>query len=80
MSYTTRLSSSGRLDKSGTVYYLVLFRTENDEQPVAIISRRPFEQVTAEKTLSYSITRSGRAKDIRNAKAALSEALRRHFP
>lgn len=68
--------ASTRLDKANMRYYLAMFKPDKGAQVVAILSVDPHGQVTAEKVLSYTINRTGPAKDIRSAKAALSEVLR----
>jgi hypothetical protein len=68
--------ASSRFEKAGAVYYLAMFNSEKGEKTVAITSISPSGRVVAEKALSYTLNRSAAIKDIKSAKAALSEALR----
>jgi hypothetical protein len=68
--------ASSRLEKSGTIYYIAIFKSDNGKQVVAIMSVDPNGKVMAEKTLSDNVNRSGATKDIKSAKVALSNMLR----
>lgn len=67
--------ASSRIEKAGTLYYLVMFKSDKGKQLVAVTSVSPAGKVTAEKALSDRVNRSGATKDIRTAKASLSNML-----
>jgi hypothetical protein len=67
--------ASSRMEKSGKVYYLALFKTQDRKQLVGITSVETNGRIDVEKALSNSINRSGMTKDMKTAKAALMEKI-----
>lgn len=63
--------ASSRFEKSGKVYYLAMFRTDDKRQMVGVTSVAPNGHIAVEKALSESINGSGITGDMKTAKAAL---------
>jgi hypothetical protein len=68
--------ASSRLEKTDTMYYLAMFKSDKGKHVVAITSVSPDGKVTAEKALSDAVNRSGATKDMKTARASLSNMLR----
>jgi hypothetical protein len=58
------------------MYYLAMFKSHKGRQVVAVTSVSPDGKVTAEKALSDAVNRSGATKDMKTARASLSNMLR----
>jgi hypothetical protein len=67
--------ASSRVEKGGKVYYLAMFKTQDQKQLVGITSVAPDGRIEVENTLAESINRSGMTKDMKAAKAALMKAI-----
>ena len=68
--------ASSRFEKSGKIYYLALFKTQDAKQMVAVTSVAADGRIEVEKNLSASVNRSGMTKDMKTAKAALTKEIR----
>ncbi|MEH6435946.1 hypothetical protein [Massilia sp. DD77] len=67
--------ASSRYERSGVVYYLVMFTSRDKQRLVAVTSVAADGKITAEKSLSDAIQRAGDIRDMRTAKAALAKGL-----
>lgn len=63
--------ASSRFEKSGKIYYLAMFKTNDRKQLVGVTSVAADGRIEVEKTLSEFINQSGMTKDMKAAKAAL---------
>jgi hypothetical protein len=68
--------ASTRLEKTGTNYYMAMFKSDGAKHMVTVTSVAPDGKVACEKGLSETINKSGATRDIKSAKAALAAALR----
>lgn len=63
--------ASSRFEKSGKIYYLAMFRTDDKKQMVGVTSVASDGHIKVERALSESINGSGMTSDMKTAKAAL---------
>lgn len=76
----TNVLASSRLEDAGTLYYLALFKAEDNQQRLAVLSVAADGTVTAQKALADTVNRSGAPSTMKQAKDALRAALRSSAP
>jgi hypothetical protein len=68
--------ASSRFEKSGKIYYMAMFKTQDNKQMVGVTSVATDGRIEVEKALSESINRGGMTRDMKTAKAALAKEIR----
>jgi hypothetical protein len=68
--------ASSRYEKGGKIYYLAMFKIQDNQQMVGITSVAADGRIDVEKTLSESINRGGMTRDMKTAKAELAKEIR----
>lgn len=73
----TKILASSKLEKSGAVYYIGLFKSATGKQYAAITSVTPDGIIKIAEEEAEIINRAGATKDIKTVKAAISNSLHR---